>query len=56
MAQPQHCQTTGNGDMDIKEASREITALWTPKDKPDRWPKTSRRQEMRDRWELKKKN
>lgn len=56
MAQQKHCQTTENGDLDIKEASRQITELWIPKDRPDRLAKN--RQETGDeRWlEVKKKN
>lgn len=55
MAQQKHCQTTENGDLDIKEASRQITELWIPKDRPDRLAKN--RQETGDeRWLEVKKN
>lgn len=36
MAQHKHCQTPENGDLDIKEASRQITELWIPRDRPDK--------------------
>lgn len=54
MAQQKHCQTTENGDLGIKEASRQITELWIPKDRPDRLAK-NRQGTGDERWlEIKK--